>query len=92
MALDKSKENTRIGDLLAMSEEDINLKMLVGINNPSIFKQFILGEGIDWNYAVPAGLLSESDVKWIKEHVNEENSEETPVNPEEPVDDEPLTE
>lgn len=90
MALDKTKENTRIADLLAMSEEDISLKMLVGINNPSIFKQFILGEGIDWNYAVSAGLLSESDVEWIKEHVNEVNSEIILVNPEEPADELPT--
>ena len=33
-------------------------------------------ESIDWNYAVPAQLLSEDDVKWIKEHVNEENTDE----------------
>lgn len=84
MALDKSKENTRIADLLAMSTEDIQTKIMIGIDNPSILKQCMQDETINWSYAVPAGLLSESDVKWIKEHVNEEDSEETPVNPDEP--------
>lgn len=76
MAIDKSKENTRIADLLAMSTEDAKAKMMVGIDNPSILKQFVADEGMNWDYAVAAGLLEESDVEWIKEHVNEENSKE----------------
>ena len=76
MAIDKSKENTRIADLLAMSEEAVKTKMMVGIDNPSVLKQFVAEEEVNWDYAVAAGLLEESDVKWIKEHVNEEDSEE----------------
>ncbi len=72
MALDKTKENTRIADLLAMSEEAVQTKMMVGIDNPSILKQFVADEEMNWDYAVAAGLLEESDVEWIKEHVNEE--------------------
>lgn len=72
MAIDKSKENTRIADLLAMSEEAVKTKMMVNIDNPSILKQFIADDGMNWDYAVAAGLLEESDVEWIKEHVNEE--------------------
>ena len=72
MALDKTKENTRITDLLAMSTDDVKAKMMVGIDNPSILKQFVADEGMNWDYAVAAGLLEKSDVEWIKEHVNEE--------------------
>ena len=72
MALDKVKENTRIADLLAMDTEAVKIKMMVGIDNPSILKQFVADEGMNWDYAVAAGLLEESDVEWIKEHVNEE--------------------
>lgn len=72
MAIDKSKENTRIADLLAMSEEAVKTKMMVSIDNPSILKQFVADEEMNWDYAVAAGLLEESDVEWIKEHVNEE--------------------
>lgn len=81
MAIDKSKENTRIADLLAMSTEDVRTKIMVGIDNPSILKQFVADEGMNWDYAVAAGLLEKSDVEWIKEHVNEEESEETPTEP-----------
>ena len=85
MALDKSKENTRIADLLAMSEDAVKVKIAVGIKNPSIYKQFIAEEGMKWEYAVAAGVLEESDVKWIKEHVNtEEDPVEEPTDPEEP--------
>lgn len=72
MALDKTKENTRIADLLAMGTEAVKTKMMVGIDNPSILKQLVADEGMNWDYAVAAGLLEESDVEWIKEHVNEE--------------------
>jgi hypothetical protein len=81
MALDKTKENTRIADLLAMGTEAVKTKMMVGIDNPSILKQFVAEEEINWDYAVAAGLLEKSDVEWIKEHVNEEDSEETPKEP-----------
>ena len=40
MALDKSKENTRIANYLAMSEEDLRLLCIKGIDNPMILKQF----------------------------------------------------
>ena len=59
-----------------MSEEAVKTKMMVGIDNPSVLKQFVAEEEVNWDYAVAAGLLEESDVKWIKEHVNEEDSEE----------------
>lgn len=72
MALDKTKENTRIADLLAMGTEAVKTKMMVGIDNPSILKQFVADEEMNWDYAVAAGLLEKSDVEWIKEHVNEE--------------------
>lgn len=76
MAIDKSKENTRITDLLAMTTANVRRKIAIGLENPQIFSQFMETESIDWNYAVPAQLLSEDDVKWIKEHVNEENTDE----------------
>lgn len=72
MALDKTKENTRIADLLAMGTEAVKTKMMVGIDNPSILKQLVADEEMNWDYAVAAGLLEKSDVEWIKEHVNEE--------------------
>ena len=75
MAIDKSKENSRIANLLAMSADAVKTKMMVGIDNPSILKQFVADEEMNWDYAVAAGLLEKSDVEWIKEHVNENNSE-----------------
>ena len=92
MAIDKSKENTRIADLLAMSEDGLKLLCSVGINNPAILKQF-MNEGAEaevegneseetnsafkWEYAAAAGLIDWDDVTWIKEHINEEEEEET---------------
>lgn len=70
MAIDKSKENSRIQDLLDMSSNQLRIKIGVGINNPSIFKQFTNDGGNIWDYAVAANLLEESDAQWIKEHVN----------------------
>ena len=83
MAIDKSKENSRIADLLAMSTDAVKTKIMVGIDNPSILKQFVADEGMNWDYAVAAGLLEKADAEWIKEHVNEEESEneETPKEP-----------
>lgn len=69
MAIDKSKENTRIAKYLAMSPADKNLLCFVGIDNPTILKQ-LLENGFKWEYMIAAGLLEESDVKWIKEHTN----------------------
>ena len=68
--MDKSKENTRIETLLAMNEEAVRTKIAMGITNPQIYKEFINSEGIQWDYAVPAGLLTKEDVQWIKEHIN----------------------
>lgn len=90
--MDKTKENTRIATLLAMSEDAVKTKMAVGIENPAIYKQFIAEEELNWDYAVAAGLLSEDDVKWIKENVNEggqddqgaDDQTEEPVNPDAP--------
>ena len=70
MAIDKSKENSRIQDLLDMSSSQLRIKIGVGISNPSIFKQFTNDGGSMWDYTVAAGLLEKSDVQWIKEHVN----------------------
>lgn len=72
MAIDKSKENSRIADLLAMSTDAVKIKIAVGIENPSIYKQFVEDDGMNWDYAVVAGMLEKSDAEWIKEHVNEE--------------------
>ena len=76
MAIDKSKENSRIADLLAMSTDAVKTKIAVEIENPSIYKQFVEDEEINWDYAVAAGMLEKSDAEWIKEHVNESDSEE----------------
>ena len=81
MAIDKSKENSRIQDLLDMSSNQLRIKIGVGINNPSIFKQFTKDGGNIWDYAVAAGLLEESDTQWIKEHVNTNEDEEGEANP-----------
>ena len=75
MAIDKSKENSRIADLLAMSTDAVKTKIAVEIENPSIYKQFVADEGMNWDYAVAAGLLEKADVEWIKEHVNEDSEE-----------------
>ena len=92
MAIDKSKENSRIADLLAMSTDAVKTKIAVGIENPSIYKQFVEDEEMNWDYAVAAGLLEESDAEWIKEHVNEDSSEETPKEPAEPIENNPVGE
>lgn len=76
MAIDKSKDNSRVADLLAMSTDAVKIKIAVGIENPSIYKQFVEDEGMNWDYAVAAGLLEKADAEWIKEHVNESDSEE----------------
>lgn len=68
--MDKSKENTRIETLLAMSEEAIKTKIAMGITNPQIYKDFMNSSSIQWDYAVSAGLLTKEDVQWIKEHTN----------------------
>ena len=78
MALDKTKENTRIDDLLDMSTEAVKTKMMVGIDNPSILKQFVADEEMNWDYAVAAGLITWDDAKWIKERINEEEETEEP--------------
>ena len=75
MAIDKSKENSRIADLLAMSTDAVKTKIAVEIDNPSIYKQFVADEGMNWDYAVAAGLLEKADAEWIKEHVNEDSEE-----------------
>ena len=77
MAIDKSKENSRIADLLAMSTDAVKTKIAVGIENPSIYKQFVEDDGMNWDYAVAAGMLEKADAEWIKEHVNESDSEES---------------
>lgn len=85
MAIDKSKENTRIADILAIDEEKLKNIIAVGIENPSIYKQFVAEEKIKWEYAVAAGLLTEDDVEWIKEQEKEgDGSSEEPVDPENP--------
>ncbi len=70
MAIDKSKENTRIARYLAMSGTDKNLLCLAGINNPAILRQFQENNGSEWEYMIAAGLLEKSDVEWIKEYIN----------------------
>lgn len=68
--MDKSKENTRIATLLAMSKAALKTKMAMGITNPQVYKDFMAAEEVNWDYAVAAGLLTKEDVKWIKENVN----------------------
>lgn len=63
--MNKSKENTRIADFLAMSEENQRLKIAMGIENPQLYKDFIATEEVDYNYAVAAKILSREDVDWI---------------------------
>lgn len=75
MAIDKSKENSRIADLLAMSTDAVKTKIAVGIDNPSIYKQFVEDDGMNWDYTVAAGMLEKADAEWIKEHVNEDSEE-----------------
>lgn len=70
MAIDKSKENTRIAKLLAMSIPNKYLLCCAGINNPAILKQFLENDGFEWEYMIAAGLLEKSDVEWIKEYIN----------------------
>lgn len=97
MAIDKSKENTRIAKYLAMSEEDLKLLCTKGIDNPMILKQFLAEDSVaesdgeseseetntvfKWEYAVAAGLIDWDDAKWIEEHVDEEETEEPPAEP-----------
>lgn len=79
MAIDKSKENTRIQNLLDMGLDAVKIKTMIGIDNPNILKQFITEEEMNWDYAVAAGLLEESDAQWIKEHFNpDEEGEDNP--------------
>ena len=86
--MDKSKENTRIATLLAMDEAKVRTKIAMGIVNPQVYKDFIASEGLNWDYAVAANILEEEDVKWIKEHANEENTDGN--EPAEPSEDEPT--
>lgn len=81
--MDKSKENTRIQTLLDMNEEDRKLLVAMGIENPQIYKDFSGAEEFSWDYAVAAKLLTKEDVEWIKENVNEEETE-TPKEPADP--------
>lgn len=69
MAIDKSKENSRIADLLAMGNK-VGTKIAMGIQNPAIYKQFIGNGGVIWDYAVAAGLLEKADAEWIKNNSN----------------------
>lgn len=69
MAIDKSKENSRIADLLAMGNE-VATKIAMGIQNPAIYKQFVGNGGVIWDYAVAAGLLEKADAEWIKNNSN----------------------
>ena len=76
--MDKSKENTRVADLIKLSESsninDLDLKIIMGIKNPAILNDFrakrTLGLSM-FSYAVAAGLIDWDDFKWIKEHINE---------------------
>ena len=73
MAIDKSKENSRIADLLAMSTDAVKTKIAVGIENPSIYKQFVEDEEMNWNYAVAAGMLEKSDADLMNSYIEEED-------------------
>ena len=71
-----SDENTRIAKYLAMDEDDVKKIIAMGIENPQLYSQFLEQDELNWDYAVAAGILTEDDVKWIKENADEEPSEE----------------
>ena len=74
--MDKSKENTRVADLMSMDASVVQTKIIMGIENPAIFNN-LMENGLSnlnmWPYAVAAGLIDWDDLKWIKEHVNSES-------------------
>lgn len=77
--MDKSKENTRVADLMKLmtinSGRDFETKIFMGIKNPAIFNdahEDYTGLMI-LRYAVAAGLIDWDDLEWIKEHVNSES-------------------
>ena len=92
MAINKSKENSRIADFLALSDDDRFIAIATGIDNPSILAQFIADEAatsdaeeseeeteateFNYGYAVAAGILDWDDVAWIKKQEEEEEEEE----------------
>lgn len=79
MAIDKSKENSRVKELIYTSENALKINITRGIKNPAILKHFlnyhtsveILSLIIDAKYAMAAGLIDRDDAKWIKEHEEE---------------------
>ena len=80
MAIDKSKENTRIQNLLDMGLDAVKIKTMIGIDNPNILKQFITEEEMNWDYAVAAGLLEESDAQRLKNTLIQMKREKTILN------------
>ena len=66
MALDKSKENSRIADFINMNSNAKFYCILSGIKNPAILKHY-MNDSEGFNYALAAGILDRNDVEWIKE-------------------------
>ena len=66
MALDKSKENSRIADFINMNYNAKFYCILSGIKNPAILKHY-MNDSENFSYAIAAGILDRNDVEWIKE-------------------------
>lgn len=70
MALDKSKENSRIADFINMHPDAQFYRILSNIKNPAILKHFMddsENSSYTFSYAMAAGILDRNDVEWIKE-------------------------
>ena len=76
--MDKSKENTRVADLMRLmdldSNNDLETKIFIGIKNPAFINDIREGctDLMMLHYAVAAGLIDWDDLEWIKEHINDE--------------------
>ena len=82
MAMDKSKENSRVKNFTHMSDKVLKTNITRGIKNSAILKHFLYDEvEMDFvdaaKYAMAAGLIDRDDAKWIKEHEEELLSEQS---------------
>lgn len=88
MAMDKSKESTRVEKLINMTSfnpANSFLYVLSNIKNPSIFNDLVRYIGTElvqleiYRYAVAAGLIDQDDFEWIKENINFEDHSGEPM-------------
>lgn len=82
MAMDKSKENSRVEEFIHADPGVIYINIIKNIKNPAILKHFLNTDGsssfiVIAEYAMAAGLIDRDDVKWIKEHEEEPLNEES---------------